>query len=163
AGGDAGVDRAGRAVLRDVQHSRAEPAGGVREPGSLLPEQQHARPGQVRRTDVAGSGQVVDADDRQPGGGGPHRQRLEVGMVPHVLVGVGDHRTAPVPPASADDVHLGGEEGVGVAYDGADVEVVLEVLDRDVERVTSRVEVGDDRVVPPVPIAIDDVAPVPGG
>ena len=42
----------------------------------------------------------------------------------------------------------------------ADVEVVLPVLDRDVERVAARVEVGDDRLVAPVAVAVDDVAAV---
>ena len=53
-----------------------------------------------------------------------------------------------------------GQEGVGGPHHRADVEVVLPVLDRDVERVPAGVEVGDDRVEPPVAVAVDDVAPV---
>ena len=58
-------------------------------------------------------------------------------------------------------MHLRGEERVGGAHDRADVEVVLPVLDRDVELVPAGVEVGDDRVEPPVAVAVDDVAAVP--
>ena len=54
----------------------------------------------------------------------------------------------------------GRAEGVGVAHHRADVEVVAPVLDRDVERVPAAVEVGDDRLHPPVPVAVDDVAAV---
>ncbi len=81
-------------------------------------------------------------------------------MVRQVLVAVGDHRAALVPAAAPDDVHGLCGEGVRGAHDRADVEVVLPVLDGDVERMPARVEVGDDRVHAPVPIAIDDVARV---
>ena len=77
-----------------------------------------------------------------------------------MLVAVGHHGPTTVPPALADDVHLGGEEGVGVADDGADVEVVLPVLDRDVETVPALVEIGDDCVAAQVAISVDDVAAV---
>ena len=83
-----------------------------------------------------------------------------VGVVPDVLVAVGDHRAATVPAPVADDVHLRGQERVGGADDRADVEVVLPVLDRDVEVVPAEVEVGDDRLEPPVAVAVDHVAPV---
>ena len=53
-----------------------------------------------------------------------------------------------------------GQERVGGPHHGADVEVVLPVLDRDVERVPARVQVGHDRGDPPVPVAVDDVAGV---
>ena len=81
-------------------------------------------------------------------------------VVAHVLVAVGHHRAAPVPPPVADDVHLAGQERVGRADDRADVEVVLPVLDGDVEVVPPGVEVGDDRLHRPVAVAVDDVAPV---
>ena len=80
--------------------------------------------------------------------------------MPHVLVAVGDHGAAAIPAAPADDVHLGGEEGVGAAHDRSDVHVVLPVLDRDVEAVAAAIEVGDDRVHRPVPVLVDDVAGV---
>src|SRR5439155_7724977 len=70
------------------------------------------------------------------------------------------HRAAAIPSAVAHDVHLSREERIGVADDGADVEVVLPVLDRDVERMTARIEVGDDRLPSPVAVTVDDVTPV---
>jgi hypothetical protein len=60
-------------------------------------------------------------------------------------------------------VHLGCQERVRVADDRADVEVVLPVLDRDVERVPAPVQVRDDRLVAPVAVLVDDVAPVAFG
>jgi hypothetical protein len=83
--------------------------------------------------------------------------------MPDVLVPVRDHGTTPVPPAAPDDVHLAGEEGVRGAHDRADVEVVPPVLDGHVEVVPARVKVRDDRVDTPVPVTVDDVAPVAGG
>ena len=84
-------------------------------------------------------------------------------VVAHVLVAVGDHGAAAVPPAAADDVHLGGEERVGAAHDRADVHVVLPVLDRDVEAVAAAVELGDDGVHRPVAELVDDVPRVAVG
>jgi putative membrane protein len=75
-----------------------------------------------------------------------------------MLVALGHHGTAAVPAAVADDVDLGGEEGVGGADDGADVHVVLEVLDGHMEGMAPRIEVGDDRLHRPIAVAIDDVA-----
>ena len=65
---------------------------------------------------------------------GPRHEVLDGRVVAHVLVAVGDHGAPPVPAAPPDDVHLGGQEGVGVAHDRADVHVVLPVLDGHVER-----------------------------
>ena len=56
------------------------------------------------------------------------------------------------------DVHLGGKEGVGRTHHRADIHVVLEVLDSDVEGMPPRVEIGDDRLDGPVAIAVDDIA-----
>ncbi len=81
-------------------------------------------------------------------------------MVAYVLVAIGHHRSSAVPATTADDVHRLGQERVGVAHDRADVEVVLPVLDRDVERVPHRVEVGHDRIDAPVPVAIDHIAAI---
>jgi hypothetical protein len=49
------------------------------------------------------------------------------------------------------------EEGVCVADDRADVEIMLKVLDRNVEAVSSRVEIGDDRLSRPVPVVIENI------
>src|SRR5699024_1544977 len=77
-----------------------------------------------------------------------------------VLVLVRDHRPAAVPAAFADDVHGCGVEGVGGAHDRTDVEVVLPVLDSDMEVVPRCIEVSNDRVVLPISILIDDIAPI---
>ena len=92
--------------------------------------------------------------------GRPRGEVVDGRVVCDVLVALGHHRTPPVPAAPADDVHRGGAEGVGVAHDRADVQVVAPVLDGHVERVPAGVEVGDDGVDPPVAVAVDDVAPV---
>ena len=89
-------------------------------------------------------------------------QGVDVLVVPHVLVAIGHHRPATVPPSLPDDVHLGRQEGVRRPHDAADVEVVLPVLDRNMEAMAMGVEVSDDRVPPPVAIAVDDVAPIAG-
>ncbi len=84
-------------------------------------------------------------------------------MVLDVLVAVGDHRAPPVPPLPADDVHGGHREGIRGPHHGADVHVVAEVLDRHVQRMASGVEVGDDRLPPPVAVAVDDIAGISAG
>ncbi len=81
-------------------------------------------------------------------------------VMAHVLVPVGDHGTALVPATPADDVHLGGQERVGVAHDRTDVHVVLPVLDRHVERMPAAIEIGHDGVVAPVAVLVDHVAPI---
>ena len=77
-----------------------------------------------------------------------------------VLVAVGDHGAATVPAPASDDVHGVDGEGVGGADHRADVGVVAEVLDGDVQRVPAAVDVGDDRLARPVPVGVDDVASV---
>src|SRR5690606_41752747 len=62
------------------------------------------------------------------------------------LIAVGDPGAAPVPTPSADDVHGRRGEGVGGADDRADIRVVPEILDRHVEGVPARVDIGDDRL-----------------
>ena len=51
-------------------------------------------------------------------------------------------------------------EGVGGAHHRADVGVVAEVLDRHMQRVTTPIDVGDDRFPGPVPVGVDDVASI---
>ncbi|GAA2549630.1 hypothetical protein GCM10010435_19300 [Winogradskya consettensis] len=57
-------------------------------------------------------------------------------------------------------MNLSSEEGVGVADNRADVEVVLPVLDRDMEGVPALIEVGHHGLASPVAIPVDDVAPI---
>ena len=81
-------------------------------------------------------------------------------MVMDVLVAVGHHRTPTVPTLTPDYVDLLREEGISGADYGSDVEVVFEVLDRHMERMTLGVEIVDDRFELPIAIKIDHVAVV---
>ena len=161
-GSGAGVDRPRRAELRDRQNRRAFDACLLRQPLALLPEEQHASPWQVEGLEGDRPGEVVDADELEVAIAAPFGERGCVRVVAHVLVSVRHHRAAPVPAAPADDVDLGGEEGIGGAHDRADVEVVREVLDGNVEPVPALVEVLDDGLESPVAVLVDDVPPVAG-
>src|SRR3954451_18100780 len=154
------VDRPRGAELGDGQDAVGGLPGLVGQTGALLAEQQHAGPRQFSSLQWLGPGEVVHRHQRQVRRPRPGDQLRHVGMVPHVLVAVGDHRTPPVPALLPDDVHRLGQEGVRGPDDGADVEVVPPVLDGHVEGVPAAVEVGDDRVDGPVAVAVDDVAPV---
>ena len=101
-------------------------------------------------TDGANAVHVITSGRHQPA----------VDVVLDVLVAVGHHGSALVPPTAADDVDGVGGERVGGAHDRPDVHVVLPVLDRDVERMPVLVEIGDDRLHPPVAVAVDHVAGV---
>ena len=72
-----------------------------------------------------------------------------------VKVFVGDHGAATVVFAFADNVDLGDVEGVGVADDGADIEIVREVFDGDFERNAGFVEVGNNFCVGQAFIFVD--------
>ncbi len=81
-------------------------------------------------------------------------------MVHHMLVAVGHHGAASVPAPASHDVHRSGQERVGVAHDRPDVQVVLPVLHRHMERMAPPVEVGGDGLDAPIAVAVGDVAPV---
>src|SRR5690606_5210383 len=134
-----------------------------RQTGPLLAEQQQAALGQLGPIDRHRAFDVVHRDDGQAALPRPRDEVGEVGVVQHVLVAVGDHRPALVPPPAADDVHRLCQEGVGAAHDRTDVEVVLPVLDGDVEGMPAGIQVGDDRLHRPVAVAVDDVPPVAVG
>ena len=59
-------------------------------------------------------------------------------------------------------MHLGRKKGVGCPHDRADVAVVFPVLDRNVERVSFGVELGNDCVATPIAEAVLDVSAVSG-
>jgi hypothetical protein len=77
-----------------------------------------------------------------------------------VLIAIGHHRPAAVPPATPHDDHLASEERISRAHDGADIHVVLPVLDRHDKVVPPRVEVGHDSCDRPISVLINDVATV---
>ena len=141
--------------------------GGVvhfrRQAGTFLAEHQDAVLREVVGFQRHGVGEDVDADDRQPLPLRPRHEVLNGGVVADVLVAVGDHGPATVPPASSNDVYLLGEERVGGPHHGADVEVVLPVLDRDVEVVPLGIQVRHDGLVLPVAVLVHHIAAVPVG
>ena len=65
-GGGAGVDRAGRAELRDRERAVARLARRLRQARALLAEEEADPPRQLHRLEVERAGQVVDAEQ-------PHR------------------------------------------------------------------------------------------
>ena len=128
--------------------------------GALLPEDQQAVPRQRGLLEAGRAGDVVHRDDGQPGVRGERQQFGGAVVVAQPLVAVGHHGAAAVPAPAADDVHGVDGERVGGAHHRADVGVVAEVLDRDVQRMAAAVDVGDDRLPRPVPVGVDDVAGV---
>ena len=159
-GGSTHVDGAGRAVLRDRQHVIA---GGMRhgtQAGALLTEEKHAPLREVELLQWACPRKVVDADEHELLTRTPGAQHIRILVVLHVQVAVGDHRATAVPPPAADDVHGLGIERVRRAHDRTDIEVMGEVLDCHVEGPAARVEIGHDRIEPPVPVRVHDIAGV---
>ncbi len=159
--GHADVDRAGRTELGDLADDRTGVLHLGRQPWSLLTEHERTSLRKSSALQRYRSRQHVDADQWEPGPVRPRDEPGHVLVVVHVLIPVGHHRPPPVPSALADDVDRGGQERVGVADHRADVEVVLPVLDRDVERMTAGVEIGHDGLTGPVSVSVDNVAPVP--
>ncbi|MCO5569142.1 hypothetical protein L7F22_022850 [Adiantum nelumboides] len=130
-------------------------------PRALGAEHEHTVPRQRRGLQPGRARDVVHRDHGQAVLPGEGDEPAGLGVVVQPQVAVGDHRAATVPPASPDDVHPGDAEGVRRADHGADVVVVPEVLDRDVERVRAPHQLGGDGLAAPVAVAVDDVAAVP--
>lgn len=162
-GGRTGVDAARRAELRDRKKVDARLLRLCRQSWALLAEDEHAGTRHVVRLDRHGTLDVVDADEGEFSADCPVDEVLDRAVVTHMLVPLGHHRAAPVPAAPANDVNLRRHERVRRTHDGADVEVVGEVLDRDMEAVTAPVEILDDGFEQPVPVLVDHVSAVTGG
>ena len=154
------VDRPGRSVLGDGQDGLHAVACLLREPLPFLAEQQDARPGQIGRLQRHRARKIVDADDGKSLLARPPGESHRIVVVADMLVAVGHHGTPPVPAPTPDDVDLAGHERIRRAHHRPDVEVVCEVLDRDVEGIPAAVEILDDRLQAPVPVLVDDVASV---
>ena len=157
------VDGAGGAVLADAQQTGAAGAQLGADALPLGAEDHEAALGQVGGLQGLGPGAVVDADDLIALGPRPGEQLAGLGVVAHVQVAVGDHGAALVPAASADDVDAGHVEGVGTAHDGADIEVLADILDGDVQPVGPGGQIGADGRDGQVAVPVDDIAPVAGG
>ena len=148
-----------------IEHTRAQAARAAARTTPAPPGRTRARSGAAGRPSRGGPtpGRLSTPTSGRSAPARPRHEVVDGVVVLDVLVALGDHGAPPVPAAPTDDVDGGGAEGVGVAHDRADVQVVAPVLDGHVERVPAGVEVGDDRVDRPVPVAVDDVAPVTVG
>ena len=129
-------------------------------PGPSWPNTRTLLRGSDCRFDRYRARKVVDPNDLEILSTSPGHERVDVAMVMHMLIAIGHHCPAPVPAALAHDVNCCGHERIGVADNGPDIEIVLPVLDRDVKRVSTRIEVVDYRVHRPVAVLVDDVSRV---
>src|SRR5699024_12278406 len=75
-----------------------------------------------------------------------------------VLIAVGHHRAAAIPAASAHDMHGINSKDISSAHNGADISVVFEILNRDVQRVPASIDISDNRFAAPIAIGVDEVA-----
>ena len=156
------LKRPGGAVLGDRAHRRCtrRPSAADR-PGPSWPKTRTHRLGQRLRSRWRTlPGRLSMPDDREPVLRRPRGERIHGGVVVHRQVAVGGHRTAAVPAPPAHHVDAGDVEGVGVADHRPDVEVVAPVLHGDVDRQPAAVEVGHDRLLAPVAVAVDHVAAI---
>src|SRR5699024_7298139 len=76
------------------------------------------------------------------------------------ILAVGHHRAAAIPAASAHDMHGINSKGISGAHNGADISVVFEILNRDVQRVPASIDISDNRFAAPIAIGVDNVAAV---
>jgi hypothetical protein len=67
-------------------------------------------------------------------------------VVMDVLIAVSDHGATPIPALATDDVHLLSKERIRCSDYGADIEVVLEILNRNMEGMPTFIKIGDDRL-----------------
>ena len=156
--GDARVDRTSRAELRYGADELCGIPSLVSKSGSLLAKEKQRSSRQCDRFDRHRARQIVYRHDRSSVSRSD--QVRDAGDMSHVLIAVSHHGAPPIPPAPTDDDHFGGQEGVRRAHDGADVQIVTPVLDRDRELVATAIEVRDDGLNSPISIAVDDVAAI---
>ena len=128
-----------------------------------MAENQHRRPREHGALDRLRSGQIVDSDDFQFERVDVFDKLLDRGVMEHVLIPIRHHGAASIPLSLPDDVHGTGQEGVRIAYHGADVEIVLPILNRYVEWMATSIEIRHDRLMLPVAIAIDHIPSITGG
>ena len=123
--------RTGRPELRNrVEHRGRRPRLSL-SPGPSWPKTNRARLGSAAVSSATAPGALSMATSDASGLLGVLGHGGDIGQVHDVLVAVRDHRPAPVPPSPAHDDDLRRVECVGRADDGADVGVVLPVLDGD--------------------------------
>ena len=156
----ADIYRSGGTVLGDRDGGGAGPLRLLGQALTFGPEEQHAGFRQIELLDRDRCGDVVQPDDRQFVLATPLSQFTHRLVVADVLVLIGNHRSTTIPTTTPDNVDLSREERVRCPHDGADVEIVLEVLDGDMERMPPSVEVLDYRLESPVAVSIDHVPPI---
>ena len=159
--GHARVDGASRTKLRDGTGHQRRILCLRAHPGPLLPEEEQAALGQFRGLQWNAPGGVIDGHDGEALVGGPGHQIADVRVVHEVLVPVSHHGAAPVPAAASHNVDGVDGKGVGSADHGADVGIVFEVLDGDVQRMPALIDILPDRLACPVTVGIDDIAAIP--
>ena len=106
-------------------------------PGPSEPNTRQVRCGSSIGLQRYGAFEIVHSDDDVAIGREPVGEVSDRRMVLDVQIAVGDHCSPPIPPPTTDDVYAGDVEGVGGPDDGANVEIVLPVLDGDVQRLPS--------------------------
>ncbi len=78
----------------------------------------------------------------------------------HMLIPIGDHGTAPVPPLSSHNMDFLGQDCIGRSNHRTDIEVMLKVFDGHMKWVALGIKIRHHRIKGPVSIFIDDIAPI---
>jgi len=81
-------------------------------------------------------------------------------VVADVLVAIGHHCATTIPTATSHDVNFLGKKCIRRSHDGADIEVVLQILYSDVERMPPAIQISDDLLEFPVSVLVDYVPPI---
>lgn len=155
-----GINRASRAELGNGQDTLTLLLPRWRDAQPFLPEEQDAGTRQRRGLQLLRTWKVVDPDDRYLLLTSPGAEGQRIVMMRDVEVAIGHHCSAPIPPAPSDDMDGMGREGICRTYHRSDVEVVVEILDRDVKLVTTGPQIRHDRVHTPIAVAINHIAAI---
>jgi membrane-associated protein len=155
-----GVDGSGGAVLRDRDQLLADSDEFIGQPRTLGAKHQTCTLRQLIGLQRHGAFEIVDADDGIAFGRQPVGEIRNRWVVLDMEIAVGDHRSTPVPAPTANDVHTRDVERVGGSHDGADIEVVLPVLDGNLQREPAGVEIGDDGRHRPIAVAVEHIAAI---
>lgn len=80
--------------------------------------------------------------------------------MPHMLIPIGDHGAAPVPPLSSHNVYFLSQECISGSNNRPDIEIVMKVFNTHMKWVALGIKIRHHRVKRPVAVFIDDIAPV---
>ena len=154
------IDRARGAVLSNGENGGDLSPRLFSQTFPFLTEQQHRIRGQIERLNRHATRQVVDTDQHNVISTAPCGELQCALVMTHMLISVGDHGSATIPALATHDVNFLRQEGIRGTHDGADIEVVVEILDGHVERMSPGVEILDDRLESPISIFVDDISAV---